>query len=103
MMSIYEIIMLICFGCAWPTSIWKSYVSRNNEGKSIVFLFIVLTGYAAGILNKVFYHYDGVIWLYVTNALMVSIDIILYYRNDFLKRNQKIETGVSDTIYQNIS
>ena len=34
-MSIFEIGMLICFGCAWPVSIWKSYHSKQNAGKSL--------------------------------------------------------------------
>ena len=80
-MSILEIIMLICFGAAWPFSIYKSYKSRKNTGKSIVFLFIVLSGYIAGVLHKIFYSYDSVIILYGLNCIMVSIDIMLYFRN----------------------
>jgi hypothetical protein len=44
-MSIFEMIMLVCFGAAWPFSIIKSYKSRDNNGKSVVFLFIVVIGY----------------------------------------------------------
>jgi hypothetical protein len=40
--SIYEFVMLLCFGAAWPFSIYKSYVSRRNGGKSVIFLFVVL-------------------------------------------------------------
>ena len=36
-MSIFEAIMLICFGAAWPFSIYKSYTSRENTGKSILY------------------------------------------------------------------
>ena len=80
-MSIFEIIMLVCFGAAWPFSIYKSYKSKKNSGKSIFFLFVILTGYLAGIINKLLYDYDGVIYLYVINFLMVFIDIMLYFRN----------------------
>jgi len=80
-MSIFEIAMLLCFGFAWPFSIYKSYRSRTNSGKSIVFLYIVLAGYAAGIMHKIIYNYDFVIILYAVNGLMVFIDILLYYRN----------------------
>ena len=73
--------MLVCFGAAWPFSIYKSYKSRRNAGKSIIFLFIILTGYIAGLLHKVFYSYDGVIVLYGLNCIMVSADILLYFRN----------------------
>lgn len=76
--------MLLCFGAAWPVSIYKSYTSRTTAGKSVIFLIIVLIGYIAGILHKVFNSLDFVIWLYVMNAVMVSIDILLYVRNRML-------------------
>lgn len=76
--------MLLCFGAAWPVSIYKSYVSGTTAGKSVIFLIIVLIGYIAGILHKVFNSLDFVIWLYVMNAAMVSIDILLYVRNRML-------------------
>jgi hypothetical protein len=80
-MSIFEAIMLFCFGASWPFSIFKSYRSRSNKGKSVVFLFIVLTGYIAGMLHKVFYNYDIIVLLYGLNFFMVSVDILLYFRN----------------------
>lgn len=80
-MSIFEIIMLLCFGFAWPFSIRKSYVSRSNNGKSLVFLIVVIIGYLAGILNKILYNYDLVIWFYVLDMTMVIIDMALYVRN----------------------
>ncbi len=80
-MSIFEAMMLICFGAAWPSSIYKSYTSRTSRGKSLAFLIIVLVGYAAGIMHKVFYSFDPVIYLYIINALMVLADIFLYFRN----------------------
>ncbi|MBN1518487.1 MAG: hypothetical protein JW923_00195 [Spirochaetales bacterium] len=85
-MSVYEIIMLLCFGAAWPFSIYKSWTSRKTSGKSIFFLFIVLVGYAAGIVNKILYNYDAVVYLYGLNSLMVSADIVLYFRNRRLER-----------------
>ena len=80
-MSIFEVIMLLCFGAAWPSSIYKSYTSRSSKGKSIVFLIIVFIGYLAGIFHKVFYNLDWVVFLYGLNALMISIDFFLYLRN----------------------
>jgi hypothetical protein len=46
-----------------------------------LFLFIVVVGYLAGILHKLLYSRDGVVFLYLLNSLMVSADIALYYRN----------------------
>lgn len=80
-MSIFEIIMLVCFGAAWPFSIFKSYRSRSNKGKSVIFLFIVFTGYVAGVLHKICYDDDPVIFLYMLNGIMVFVDIIIFYRN----------------------
>ncbi|WP_425448478.1 PQ-loop domain-containing transporter [Dethiothermospora halolimnae] len=87
-MSIFEIIMLLCFGAAWPFSIYKSYKSKSVEGKSPIFLVILLMGYVAGILHKKIYHYDNVIFLYMLNFLMVSTDLILYIRNSKMSKNQ---------------
>lgn len=80
-MSIFEIIMLVCFGAAWPVSIMKSWSSRTNNGKSLFFLVIVLIGYVAGILHKIYYLNDAVIILYFINFAMISIDILIYFRN----------------------
>ncbi len=80
-MSLFEAIMLICFGAAWPFSIYKSWKSRACAGKSIIFLYIVLIGYIAGIIHKVLHSQDWIIALYSLNGLMVLMDIVLYYRN----------------------
>jgi len=80
-MSIFEATMLACFGAAWPFSIYKSYTSRSNEGKSLFFLFVVLIGYSSGILHKLIYNFDLVIYLYILNFCLVFTDIILYFRN----------------------
>lgn len=80
-MSIFEAIMLICFGAAWPFSILKSYRSRSNEGKSMRFMIVVEIGYVSGIIHKLLYNFDLVFYLYALNALLVMTDIVLYRRN----------------------
>ena len=80
-MSVFEIVMLICFGAAWPFSIYKSLRSREVGSKSLLFLTVIFTGYVAGILHKLFFYFDYVIYLYVLNAAMVVVDILLYLRN----------------------
>ena len=84
-MSIFEIIMLLCFGAAWPVSISKSIKTKRTGGKSLVFLIIVIVGYMAGIINKILYKPDFVVWLYALNATMVAIDAGLWIRNRKLK------------------
>ena len=75
--------MLVCFGCAWPASIMKSWRSRTAKGKSILFMLIVLVGYLAGIVNKFVIqdHVDAVVWFYVGDIVMVLIDLTLTLRN----------------------
>lgn len=80
-MSIFEIIMLVCFGAAWPFSIYKSYKSGQNAGKSLPFLYVVLIGYLSGIIHKILYSKDPVVYLYILNMIMVLTDLALYYRN----------------------
>lgn len=85
-MSFFEALMLICFGAAWPVSIYRSYKSRVTSGKSIAFLVIIEIGYLSGIVYKVSSNLDHVVWLYVLNAVMVLVDIGLYRRNYQLER-----------------
>lgn len=73
--------MLLCFGAAWPFSIVRSWKSRSTQGKSIVFLLVLILGYLAGIANKILYHYDVVLFLYLLNVTMVSVDACLWVRN----------------------
>lgn len=73
--------MLISFGSAWPFSIYRSYKSKSIEGKSIIFLLILMIGYCAGILHKINYSRDYVVILYTINLCMVMIDTGLYVRN----------------------
>lgn len=94
-MRIFEVLMLICFGAAWPFSIARALRSRSTGGKSIVFLLIIILGYVAGIINKILAGADCVIYLYCLNLVMVSIDALLWLRNH---RLEKAETDVPPTV-----
>jgi hypothetical protein len=89
--SIFEAGMLICFGLAWPTSIIKSLRSKSAKGKSGVFSFIVIIGYLCGIIHKFMYSRDIVLILYFINIVMVTTDLMLWFRN---KRFEKQAIGV---------
>jgi len=78
--------MLVCFGFAWPTAIYKSIKSKSIEGKSLLFIYIVIVGYLFGILHKFIYNFDFVVILYIINLVMVFTDLLLYYRNKKLTR-----------------
>jgi len=80
-MSIFEAIMLLCFGAAWPMNIYKSLTTRSVAGKSLAFLYAIEVGYLSGIIHKYLYSRDIIMALYIINFLMVMTDIILYYRN----------------------
>ena len=86
-MSILEAIMLICFGAAWPFSIAKSLKSKSTNGKSLLFLVVLILGYIAGILNKLLNNNDIVLYLYILNLLMVSTDAMLWVRNKKLEQS----------------
>lgn len=78
-MSVLEAVMLVCFGVSWPLSIYRTYRVKNPVGKSIAFLWLIIIGYLAGILNKIFGRMDWVVYLYALNAAMVATDLVLVY------------------------
>ena len=80
-MNIFEMLMLLCFGAAWPFSIYRSYKSKSVAGKSPYFLIILIAGYVFGILNKILNNLDFVVYLYLINLIMVTTDLLLYFRN----------------------
>ena len=76
-MSIFEAVMLLCFGASWPFAVLKTYRTKAVKGKSRLFLILVITGYISGMINKILNSMDIVFWLYVINLLLVSSDLIL--------------------------
>lgn len=82
MAQLFETLMLICFGCSWPISVMKSYKSRTAKGKSVMFTYAIIVGYICGILSKITGgNINYVLILYIINLIMVSADVVLYYRN----------------------
>jgi hypothetical protein len=92
-MNIFEAGMLVCFGASWPINIFKSITSKSTKGKSLLFMYVILTGYVFGITGKFVNDRDILlIVLYAINFVMVTVDIILYYGN---KRREAKESIVS--------
>ena len=79
-MSIFEAIMMLCFGASWPFQVAKTYKTKNVEGKSILFLWLVMIGYISGMVHKILNNYDLVIYLYALNLILVATDTFFYYR-----------------------
>ncbi|MBU0456307.1 MAG: hypothetical protein ABIH77_01430 [Pseudomonadota bacterium] len=80
---IFETVMLLCFGAAWPFSIYKSYVSQSNQGKSLYFLIVIFFGYLNGIIFQLIIAPQKhlALGVFMLNTTMVLIDILLYIRN----------------------
>lgn len=81
--ELMEIAMIVAFGCSWPMNVIKSYRARTAKGKSLPFLILILLGYICGITGKLiapsFKWY--VLFFYVLNFVMVSVDLAMYIRN----------------------
>ncbi|MDR0222361.1 MAG: hypothetical protein LBI38_02345 [Oscillospiraceae bacterium] len=90
--NIFEVIMLLCFGAAWPFSVYKSFRARTAKGKSIIFLAALTAGYVSGIINNVINGVNYVLFFYALNLLLVSADAALYFRNRRLDK-ARAETG----------
>ncbi len=94
MSEILEIIMIVSFGMSWPANVLKSYRARTAKGKSISFLCLIFFGYIAGITSKftneaymaAFAEKWYVLFFYFLNMFMVGLDILLYFRNVRLDR-----------------
>lgn len=87
MTNLLEMFMMISFGVSWPSSIIKSFTSRTAKGKSIIFLVFILLGYLLGMAAKISVgKLTYVFVFYVINFVMVSFDMILYFRNKKLDK-----------------
>lgn len=87
-----EAAMVISFGISWPASIIKSYTSRTAKGKSLFFLGMILFGYACGIASKLISGKITYVFIfYVLNFIMVSTDMVLYFRNKRIDAADSIE------------
>jgi len=79
-MSIFEAGMMVCFGVSWPIAAYKTYRAKCVSGKSFTFTCLIFVGYICGLIDKIFFYYDWVIWLYLLNMLFIMIDMALYLR-----------------------
>jgi hypothetical protein len=67
----------------------KSYKARTTKGKSLLFLVLIEFGYVAGItskfLNEAYMAEFATKWyvviFYILNFIMVSADLMIYFRN----------------------
>ena len=78
--EILEFGMLFAFGFSWPFAIVRTYRAKHVDGKSPMFMIIVLIGYMCGIAAHLV---EGsklwLCWVYLFDMALVSTDLVLYY------------------------
>ena len=92
--SILETVMLVCFGFSWPLNVTKAYKAQTAKGTSLPFILLIITGYISGISAKLISgQITYVLIAYVLNLAIVSLNVIVYFRNVSLdkKRLQGLE------------
>lgn len=89
--SVFEALMLICFGASWPFAILKTIRAKNPAGKSYLFSVLVIIGYISGCIHKILYSFDKVFYLYIALLILVSTDMVLclYYARQLKKKNEQ--------------
>lgn len=89
MSQLLETLMIICFGLSWPISVYKSFKARTAHGKSLVFLLAIWIGYICGISGKLIAgNLNYVLVIYLINLVVVSTDLVLYFRNRALDQQR---------------
>ena len=79
---ILETIMLVCFGFSWPMNLIKAYKARSAKNSSLPFILLIITGYIAGISAKIVLgNINYVLAAYLLNLAIVSLNLIVYFRN----------------------
>ena len=84
---ILETIMLVCFGFSWPINLIKAYKARTAKGTSLPFVLLIIAGYIAGISAKIIMgNINYVLVAYLLNLAIVSLNLVVYFRNLALDR-----------------
>ncbi len=90
--SILETIMLLCFGFSWPLNVIKAYNAKTAKGTSLPFILLIITGYIAGISAKIISgQINYVLIAYLLNLAIVSLNVLVYFRNVSLDKKRTLE------------
>lgn len=82
MSSVFETVMLVCFGLSWPLNVMKAYRARTARSTSLPFILLIFTGYIAGITAKIAAgQINYVFAVYLINLAIVFLNIVVYFRN----------------------
>lgn len=85
--NLLEVGMVVCFGISWPLNIYKAWKAKTAKGSSVLFYFFIWIGYLFGLGSKYIRLQRGIatpgyVWFfYLLNTIMVSIGILVYFRN----------------------
>ena len=92
--SILETVMLVCFGFSWPLNVMKAFKAKTAKGTSLPFILLIVTGYIAGITAKLITNQiNYVLIAYIVNLAIVSLNIVIYFRNVSLDKKRLQELG----------
>ena len=103
-----EMLMVVCFGLSWPLNIAKAWKARSTKGMSLPFYLLIWTGYLFAITGKCITIYDAlyvsqtavswtdavkwyVMFFYVLNGIMLTVGILVYFRNRKLETKKEME------------
>ena len=94
--EILEFAMLFAFGFSWPFAIARTYRAKRVDGKSPMFMAIVIVGYCCGIAAHIV---EGTkLWLvavYLADIALVSTDLALYFRYSRKNHGGRDGTGAA--------
>jgi len=89
---VLETVMLVCFGFSWPLNVIKAYRAKTAKGTSLPFILLIITGYIAGISAKLISgQINYVLIAYIINLLIVSLNVLVYFRNVSLDKKRMTE------------
>lgn len=87
--SIFETVMLLCFGFSWPMNLIKAYNAKTAKGTSLPFILLIIVGYVAGITAKIVTGQTNyVLAAYVLNLAIVLLNLVIYFRNSTLDKKK---------------
>lgn len=88
--SVFEASMLVCFGLSWPINVIKAYKAETAKATSLPFIMLILTGYIAGISAKLIQgEVNYVFGVYIVNLVIVTLNVMVYFRNVYLDKCRK--------------
>lgn len=92
--SVFETVMLVCFGLSWPINVIKAYKARTAKGTSLPFLLLIIVGYLGGITAKIMSgNINYVFIVYLVNLGIVLVNLLVYFRNVAL--DNKVNTNAA--------